>query len=290
MEEIKDIRFSINAKTKFGLEILSLDTLYKRNTNLKHKVSEYHRLKFYTLIYIQENQGTHTIDLLTHQLSKGDILLISKEQIQAYQEIQHLKGHNILFTEDFLTKNLSSQDISSYQLLFNNQLNSPKISLTSERISEVNNIIEALYSEQKQTNDYLKEDILRNQLRILLLKCEREQNNVSNIPKSANFEQFITFQKLVIKHFSNTHNAKDYAKTMSISYKHLNDICKKFTKQTAKVFIDNYIILESKRQLTLKNIPIKEISYSLGFEEITNFTKFFKKRTSATPSNYRKSL
>ena len=290
MSEIKNVQFSINTKTRFGIETLSIDTLYKRNQNLINKISDYHRLKFFILMYVKENQGTHNIDFNEYNISKGDILFISNNQIQAYQEIQKVKGYTILFTEEFLTKNLSTQDIAAYQRLFNNQLYSPKISIPEEMQIEILSIIKALQKEQNQDNDYLKEDILRNQLRILLLKCERELNKQSPLIESAHFKDFITFQKHVNEQFNKSHNAQYYAEIMNISYKHLNDICKEFTNKTAKTYIDNYIILESKRQLALKDISIKEIAYYLGFEEITNFTKFFKKRTSTTPSNYRDSL
>ena len=75
---------------------------------------------------------------------------------------------------------------------------------------------------------------------------------------------------------------------MDISYKHLNDICKAVLGQTAKEFIDKYLILETKRHLASSNISVKELTFQMGFDEPTNFIKFFKRHTHQTPSQFKK--
>ena len=60
---------------------------------------------------------------------------------------------------------------------------------------------------------------------------------------------------------------------LGVSYHHLNKIVKAVTGRTAKAFIDNFIILECKRQLAVSDIPVKELTYLMGFDEPTNFVK-----------------
>ncbi len=45
----------------------------------------------------------------------------------------------------------------------------------------------------------------------------------------------------------------NFIKKMMVFYKYLNDISKKLGNVTAKAFIDNYILLETKRNLSKKN-------------------------------------
>ena len=47
-------------------------------------------------------------------------------------------------------------------------------------------------------------------------------------------------------------------------------------------------MLESQRLLAQGDMSIKEISYQLGFSELTNFVKFFKKHTQITPITFRR--
>ena len=74
---------------------------------------------------------------------------------------------------------------------------------------------------------------------------------------------------------------------LSVSTKHLNGIVKEFTLNTAKHFIDNFVILEAKRAIVSSNYSLKEIGYIVGFDEVTNFTKFFKKHTGITPKQFK---
>ena len=57
---------------------------------------------------------------------------------------------------------------------------------------------------------------------------------------------------------------------------------------TAKQFIDAFVILEAKRLLINSEIKSTELAYSLGFEEPTNFVKYFKKHTGFTPNTFKK--
>jgi len=59
--------------------------------------------------------------------------------------------------------------------------------------------------------------------------------------------------------------------------------------KTPKQLIDERILLEAKRLLVHSNDPGKIIGLSLGFDEPTNFNKFFKKHTGKTPSEFRAS-
>jgi AraC-like DNA-binding protein len=242
------------------------------------------------LLFVEEGEDYHYIDFKKHKIKKGDIVFVAKEQVDAFSKEQKVKGKIVIFTEDFIGKNLSSQDIYAYMRLFNYQFNSPSISIDKEQQEQIFNIFRVLEQEFKDTNEYLKEDLLRNTLRLLLLKCERELNSETPLPQSPHFKDFILFQKLIAKEYSNTHNANDFANMMNISYKHLNEISKEFTHKTAKTLIDDYIILEAKRQLSIKDSSIKEVAYTTGFDEITNFSKFMKKKTGLSPKEFRNTL
>ncbi len=59
-------------------------------------------------------------------------------------------------------------------------------------------------------------------------------------------------------------------------------------QQPAKLYIDQFLVLEIKRFLMNTALSIKEIAYRTGFEAPTNFVKFFKKFEGITPAAFRK--
>ncbi|WP_249037449.1 helix-turn-helix domain-containing protein [Lacinutrix venerupis] len=99
---------------------------------------------------------------------------------------------------------------------------------------------------------------------------------------------FLNFKSLLEANFSTNRNADFYAKKLNITYKHLNEICKEILNVTAKQFIDAFVILEAKRLLINSEIKSTELAYKLGFQEPTNFVKYFKKHTKFTPNSFKK--
>jgi AraC family transcriptional regulator, transcriptional activator of pobA len=67
----------------------------------------------------------------------------------------------------------------------------------------------------------------------------------------------------------------------------LNQATTKVLGKSPKEIIDNRILLEAKRLLAHTNENVKEIAYTLGFEEPTNFIKYFKKHSTFTPTEFR---
>ena len=73
-------------------------------------------------------------------------------------------------------------------------------------------------------------------------------------------------------------------------FKILCKICKTFTKKSIKGFIDETLILKTKKELSNRGITISEVAYQFGFDEVTNFTKYFKKHTNLSPKAFRNTI
>lgn len=290
-EEIPKISFLKKNKAKIEFEIFTISSLFSRQAKLKHPLDMPQRIEFYHIMFITKGTGTHYIDFRPYKYSAGSILFISKGQVHAFEIRPDIDGFLILFTDAFLSKNLIHSDILSFYRLYNYHLHSPVMQSTKTSGDIFNNIISEIYREYKLTDEFAKEEILRLLLKLLLLKAERKKRTLIRKEKNSEwFLKFGVFRNALEKHFTETRNAKEYARMMNISYKHLNEICKSVTGTTAKAFIDNFIILEMKRHLAISGNSVKELTYQLGFDEPTNFVKFFKKHTRHSPAQFRKTL
>lgn len=74
---------------------------------------------------------------------------------------------------------------------------------------------------------------------------------------------------------------------MNVSEKRLNQATTKTMGKSPKTIIDERVLLEAKRLLIHTTLSVKEIGYNLGFEEPTNFIKYFRKHTQKTPIVFR---
>jgi AraC-like DNA-binding protein len=53
-------------------------------------------------------------------------------------------------------------------------------------------------------------------------------------------------------------------------------------------FVNERILLAAKRIMQFSSKSVKEISFDLGFDDSSYFSRFFKKHTALTPVQYRK--
>ncbi|OEK07765.1 hypothetical protein A8C32_14835 [Flavivirga aquatica] len=58
--------------------------------------------------------------------------------------------------------------------------------------------------------------------------------------------------------------------------------------KSASEMLSDFILSEAKRLLLYSDKNIFEIAYSLFFKDNSHFTKYFKRLTGYTPSNYKK--
>ena len=157
--------------------------------------------------------------------------------------------------------------------------------------SNVRLYIELLHQEfLEEMSKELKQPVLDGLYTIIFNKLERlKQFQTFHIQNSARLETFMGFKNLIQKYFTQSRNADFYAEKLNITYKHLNVICQDIADTTAKQFIDEFIILESKRRLINSSIKSNELAYQMGFNEPTNFIKYFKKNTGFTPNTFKNS-
>jgi len=68
---------------------------------------------------------------------------------------------------------------------------------------------------------------------------------------------------------------------------YLNEVSKEITGFIASYWIQNEVLLEAQRLLFYTNMDVKEIAFSLGYEDHTYFSRFFKKNLGCTAGQFR---
>ncbi len=287
MKNIPDISFEKNFLNSIEFEITSLNSFFAKKNDILSFIKKPHKVSFFHIMYITHGEGIHCIDFEPYKYYPGSVIFIAKDQVHAFNINPDLEGYLILFTEEFLLKNSLSFNCLSFARLYNYYLYKPII-----HASEINNIslepiFDEIFFEYKNLDDYCKEDLICTMVKLLLLKIEQNKKEVINNSDNTEWISKVKkFKDLIEMDYTKSRNVSYYSNKMNISYKHLNDICKSISGMTAKTFIDNFIVLEIKRQLITTNLSIKTLTYQFGFDEPTNLVKYFKKNTNLTPSQF----
>jgi len=96
--------------------------------------------------------------------------------------------------------------------------------------------------------------------------------------------QFLTILSI---HCKKHHNVKFYSGVLLVTSNHLNKTVKEITGKTAKKIIMEAVLAEAATLLEDSQYTIEEIAEELEFASVSEFSRFFKKLTSFTPSEYR---
>ena len=287
-KEIPHIVFDSPKPENSGIDILTISSLAERKGDITHNPEKAHQLAFNMIVFYTAGQSRQLVDFVWHDVKKNTIIHLSKGQINAFQFSDDLEGYIILFTEDYLKKQINTLPKNEVIRLFNAHLFSPIIQVPED--SNVSNYIQLFFQEYSNIQeDYNQENTYSALYSIIFSKLERlKQYQTFHLKRSDKLNSFLAFKSLLEIHFNTSRNADFYAKKLNITYKHLNTICKDLVTITTKQFIDAFVILEAKRLLINSEIKSTELAYSLGFEEPTNFVKYFKKHTGFTPNSFKK--
>ncbi|MGH1338084.1 MAG: AraC family transcriptional regulator [Aureispira sp.] len=281
------IKFHNNQNPLSSFDFIKLENLFDRN-NLEHSIYHPQLVEFYMILFIQEGTGVHTIDFLEYPYQKGTILTIRKDQVHQFHPSDTVVGTLLLFTDDFLVSYLEHLEALKSVQLFNEILGIPKIQLKKQGFQEISTLVERIKQEYFKVNDAYSLGIIRSELHILIAKLFRLKANQQPISTHKKYlHEFIHFQDLVEQHAKQYTKVKDYARLMAVSTKTLNNITQTIVHKSAKQFIDDISIKQIKRLLINTKLSIKEIAYHSGFEESTNFYKYFKRQTKSTPEQFR---
>ncbi|WP_299678736.1 helix-turn-helix domain-containing protein [uncultured Dokdonia sp.] len=286
-QDIPQIAFKTNHNGLKEIEIITIESLMERKETLDHFPEKAHQVRFYLLIYYTEGITEHLVDFVWHSIRKNTLLYLTKGQINAFKFTPDVKGYIVLFTENYFKNQLSTLPRNTVIRLFTSHLFSPIIQVPES--SQVPDYFQLFYKEfYKEKHAFNKENIINALYTIIFSKLEQlKQSQTFHIQESDKLATFLKFKSLIEHQYSKSRNADFYASEMNISYKHLNTICKEIVHKTAKQFIDEFIILEAKRQLINSSIKSTELAYALGFEEPTNFVKYFKKHATVTPNEFK---
>lgn len=203
------------------------------------------------------------------------------------------KGMFCIFNEQFVQSEEKNGSLA----------NTPLFKITGDKVfflddTQVDKVLDIYMQmqEENQSGYVNKSDVLRCYFHLLIHTALKMQdfNQYESFP---NASQRITelFIELLDRQFPvdyphailNLRTPADYANRLSVHINHLNKVVKDTTGKTTSEMIAERIIKECTQYLLHSNLSISEIAYSLGFETVSYFSKFYRKHTGKSPSEIR---
>lgn len=286
--ELFEIYRNKHADDSHDFMIVSLKDLFSNKGKISFNIEKPHRTDYNLILIISTGIGHHIIDFKKYAFTKGSFIFIAKEQTQAFIIKPGNEGFLIMFTNEFLNRGFIQKNALSKTWLYNYHIEKPLIQINPLEQILFYDLTKRISLEYSKSFDQITEDIIRTMLNLIILKAERiKRNELYEKQTLFRDDLFFRFKDMLENNYQDSRNAKLYAERLNVSYKHLNNICKLNINKTAKLFIDDFLMLEAKRDIVSSEYSVKEISERLGFDEPTNFVKYFKKHTRVSPLKFR---
>lgn len=299
--DIQRLEYEPQASYQLDLEVFSITDLRHRG---KEQVRKTHRYEFHALVCVTQGKCTQMVDFKSISCEPGSLLVLRAGQAHNYGQDEDWEGWNVLFRPEFVlpvsltfsttfastsstTSSATSQDLKlalDLERLHEHMVLSPRELNTMTGLIEQMREDTLIDASREEVNALLRHQLHSLLARLSILQGKRQAQESLISPA---LQRFRRFQQLVEKNFTRWHQVADYASRLGYTEKTLARAVLASMGMSAKVFIAARIVLEAKRLLAHTDLSVVAIAEKLGFDEPTNFSKFFKRETECTPAEFR---
>ena len=252
---------------------------------------------FYTLVFVENGEGTLTYGLNNYNLTTGDLILIGAGQTigDNTDKMQHPKGFAISWHADLMASTPFAGRMKDFRYFSYDTHEALPVSLNEREVLwDYFRLINKTLA--KQPNDRHSGVIIASLIISLLTLTQRICDRHYTEYTSAERTLLSRFEDIVMNYFTSGQSRQHGLPTVQycadklcLSPNYFGDLIKKATGQTAKEYIQQVTMVRCKILLSGTDKPINIIAEELGYGYTQHLTRVFKKMTGTTPQEYRKS-
>lgn len=255
-------------------------------------------LKFSSSLYciaLKDKISNFSYGRSHYDFDKGVLIFTAPNQVISItetQEIGEAQGWMLYFHPDLIRKSSLGNQLDDYSF-FSYAINEA-LHLSKQEENSLTNCVKMIEEEINLRIDNHSQQVLVSNIELLLNYCKRYYERQFNTRTTQNKDVVYKVKNLLKEYYNSDKLIENGQPTVSyfaekcfISPGYLSDLLRKETGNTAKNFINEFVIEKAKNELLGTNESISEIAYKLGFNHPHYFSRLFKSKTGKTPVEYR---
>lgn len=190
----------------------------------------------------------------------------------------------------FMAVDLSFLSENQRSIFENYVLNGQPVTVNDQQAALLGKSFQLLSDISGNEKNVFYQPVFRSMLQVCLemfasIFQEQKQSDPSDNLRPAIITR--QFKSMLLKDFKILKSPSEYAHQLNITPSYLNEVVKITTGFSVSHWIHREVILESKRLLYYTNLSVKEIAFSVGYEDHTYFSRLFRKVTQSSPGQFR---
>ncbi|MFN8346904.1 MAG: helix-turn-helix transcriptional regulator [Spirosomataceae bacterium] len=246
-----------------------------------------HRKVVFDFVFLTRGSSIRSKGLDSYEFSANTLFFLPAYQITSHKSMStDAAGYYCHFDLELLTKNFHSKEVLQ-EFPFLQFIGNPLVTIDRETGQTILFILQRLEKEYKKPE---KPDFSIVQVYLLALMSEVKVFADAGRKVKINAASQITekYKNALAQYIYQKQKITDYAEILAVTPNHLNKCVKATTGRSAHELLDDMLLLESKVLLKQSDLPIAEVAFRIGKNELSDFGRFFKQKTGFTPSEYRK--
>lgn len=262
-----------------------IESIYERSRLYDWEITPHRHEDFLQILYIQSGGGQIQLGHTKQSIQSPSLVIAPRLIPHGFNFDKDIQGYVLTINQSHL-RQLLSFDMSlletievPIQLTFDKQLDDWK---------GIEWTLLMLFNEFSNSQNW-RSALVFNHLLNLLISIARvlpKSHIQANKGNRAGLH-VDRFKKLLDSRFREHLPMTVYAKELGITQTQLNRVCREVLGKSALEVTHQRLLVEAQRDLIYTGISIKEIAYTLGFGDEAYFTKFFKRLTKKSPSQFR---
>jgi AraC-like DNA-binding protein len=274
-DEVTRVRYQPHDDAyRLDIEVVDAEELRARVASHPHRGFE--RVDFQCFVFVRSGTYTHTVDFETHQCAAGSCLPIGPGQVHRFGPSSDWDGWILI--------------VGSHHIPEMVERLPAHVRTANGLAASIGELFERMTADATlPAGPAQRDELLALQARVLVsrLALGDTDSDPAHLIDPAVLQRYREYRATVDQECRRWHLVAPYARHLGCSAKSLNRACRAASDVTAKRVIVERIILEAKRVLAHTADPVAKISADLGFDEPTNFVKFFRRETDLTPAVFR---
>ena len=245
------------------------------------------RCPHHQMIWITKGTGTFCIDTEKYRIVDNTVYMIPPGRMRQFKGEPNTSGHVLSFNTDFLYLATDGPWRPFFEEVIAD-FNKVNILSLSSDCEELQCLLLAIV---RECNKYLihRIEILSGLMKVFLITLKRSSKVVRRqLTSSRKMKLFNNFSSKLEKNFLTKRLVAEYASELSVTPNYLTEVVKKITGYSASYHIQQRMVQEAKRLAMYSDANMKVIAYTLGFDDLSHFSKFFKNAAGMNFTEFKK--